>query len=72
MEQGWDPDVKKYFIKILNSISLGLLWMIACATAGIYFKLGYGKPAIYPILFYLAMALSLALLIRWFYRNWRK
>lgn len=74
MEQGWDPDVKKYFLKILNSVSLGLLWMMACATAGIYFQLGYkdNKPVIYTILFYAGMALSLALLIRWFYRTWKK
>ena len=51
MESGWDPDVKKFLIKILNSISLVLLWMIACATAGIYYQLGYinGKPFIYTI-----------------------
>jgi len=74
MEQGWDPDVKKYFIKILNTVSLGLLWMITCATAGIYYKLGYknDKPMLYVFLFYIGMALSLALLIRWFYKIWKK
>lgn len=74
MEQGWDPEVKKYFLKILNSVFLGLLWMIACATAGLYFKLGYkdDKPVIYTILFYVGMVLSLTLLIRWFYRTWKK
>lgn len=74
METGWDPDVKKYFIKILNSISFGLLWLMACVTAGIYYGLAYadGKPLIYIILFYAGMALSLFLLLRYYYRAWRK
>ena len=74
MESGWDPDVKKFLIKILNSISLVLLWMIACATAGIYYQLGYinGKPLIYTLLFYLGMALTLIFLLRHLYKIWNK
>ncbi|MES1198337.1 MAG: hypothetical protein ABUL41_03575 [Chitinophagaceae bacterium] len=74
MEQGWDPEVKKFFHKILNSIFGGILWLLACATAGIYFQLAYAgtRPLIYTILFYTGMAISLALLIRWLYLTWRK
>lgn len=74
MEQGWDPEVKRYFRKILFSVSLGLLWMAACVTAGIYYELAYqnGKPLIYTILFYTGLALSLGLLIRWYYLTWKK
>jgi hypothetical protein len=75
MEPNWDPGVKKYFVKVLNSIFTGLMWMIACATAGIYFGLaftGKGKPLIYTLLFYLGMAFSLYLLLRYYYRTWRK
>jgi hypothetical protein len=72
MQQNWDPGVKKFFVKILNSISWGLLWMMACAAAGIYFELGYtnGKPLIYTLLFYLGMAASLFLLVRYLIRVW--
>jgi hypothetical protein len=74
MEQGWDPDVKKFLLKVLNSISLVLFWMMACATAGIYFELGYtiGKPVIYPILFYSFMAITLFLLIRHLIKLWNQ
>jgi hypothetical protein len=74
MEQGWDPDVKKFLLKVLNSISMSLLWLIACATGGIYYELGYsaGKPVIYTILFYAAMLISLLLLIRYLYNTWNK
>jgi hypothetical protein len=73
MEQGWDPDVKKFFIRVLNSISMGLLWMMAMVTAGLYFGLAYpdGKPIIYTILFYVVMVVSLFLLIRYYYKKWK-
>lgn len=71
MERGWDPDVKKYFVRILNSISLGLFWLMACVTAGLYFKLAWAN-GIYTILFYIGMAVTLFLLLRYYYRAWRK
>ncbi len=73
-ERGWEPKVKKYFRKIINSYSLGLLWMMASATAGIYFELGYsnGKPVIYTIIFYVIMAITLGLLIWYYYNTWKK
>ena len=74
MESGWDPEVKKYLRKILYSIMLGLSWMMGCVTAGIYFHLAYwnSNPLIYPLLFYSAMIISLALLLRWYYHTWKK
>ena len=74
MERGWDPDVKKYFVKVLNSVFIGLLWMIASSVAGIYFHLAYtdGKPLIYTMLFYAGMLISLFLLVRYYYRTWKK
>jgi hypothetical protein len=73
MEKGWDPDVKKFLLKVINSVGLVLLWLMACVTAGIYFKLGYtdGKPVIYTILFYTGMCSTLLLLIRYLYRTWK-
>lgn len=73
MERNWDPTVKKFFIKILNSIALGLFWMIACAIAGLYYELAYtnGKQVIYTLLFYTGMFTSLFLLLRYLYRQWK-
>jgi hypothetical protein len=47
--------------------------MMACATAGIYFELGYtnGKPLVYTILFYAGMLITLVLLIRYLYNKWK-
>jgi hypothetical protein len=72
-EQGWDPQVKKYFRKILNSFSMGLLWLLTCATAGIYYRLAYrhGQPLINVVLFYAAMVISLLFLLRYLYKTWK-
>ncbi|MBN8687390.1 MAG: hypothetical protein J0M10_10235 [Chitinophagales bacterium] len=73
MEQGWDDDVKRFFSKILNSVSLTLCWAIAAATAGIYFQLGWAgnKPVAYTLIFYIVLAVTLFLLVRYLYRTWR-
>jgi membrane protease YdiL (CAAX protease family) len=71
MEQGWDPEVVKFFRKILNTIATGLLWMMAVLTAGVYFGLAHHSNLLYVILFYLGLAVSLGLLLRYYYRMWK-
>jgi len=74
MEQGWDPEVKRYFRKIISSFSVGLLWLMSCVTLGLYFGLAYRKdiPAVFNILFYVFLLVSLLLLLRYYYKLWRK
>jgi hypothetical protein len=70
---GMDPEVRRYFRKILNSFSWGALWLIGIATMGIFFQLGIVTNGIrwYNILFYLILILSLWLLIRYYYKAWK-
>jgi hypothetical protein len=74
MEQGMDPDVKKYLRKVLNSLFYGLLWLALNVLAGLYWELGTinGRPSIYNILFYTWFAVSLTGLLYYYYRTWRK
>lgn len=72
MEQGWDPEVKKFLRKVLNTIAYGLLWMMASLTAGLYFGLAYHPDIFYTATFYLLFFVSLFLLIRYYYRIWRR
>ncbi|MEI9908788.1 MAG: hypothetical protein WDO71_03425 [Bacteroidota bacterium] len=74
MEQGWDPDVKKFFLKIINSFSLGLLWMMSAVGAGLYFRLAYRTDIsiVYVILFYVFFSATLVLLVWYLYRLWNK
>lgn len=74
MESGWDPDVKKYFRKVLNTISYGLIWMMAAVAAGLYFRLAIpGERPLYAIIiFYIVLLASFLFLLRFFYSTWKK
>lgn len=72
MEQGWDPEVKKYLRKVINTIAYGLLWLMSAFTAGLYFGLAHHPGTVPSIIFYAAFAISLFLLIRYYYRIWSK
>lgn len=69
-----DPEVMKYFKKILNSFFIGLLWMFVIATLGLYFQMGFvaGRLQWYNWFFYVFFVLSLILLIRIYYKIWKE
>ena len=71
---GMDPEVKRYFRKILNSFSVGLLWLLSFATAGLFFRLGIISDGFqwYHALFYVLLGASFILLIRYYYKLWNK
>jgi hypothetical protein len=70
---GMDPEIKRYFRKIVNSFSWGALWLIAIATLGIFFRLGVVSNSVqwYNILFYLILIISLYMLLRYYYKAWK-
>ena len=67
MEQGWDPQVSRFFVRIINALAWTLIWMIASATAGFYFGLAF--PERFPIwaclIYYVLVAFALFMLIRY-------
>lgn len=69
-----DPEVKKYFRKIINSFSIGLLWLFVIVTSGLYFQLGLinGKFQWYNYIFYSFFLLSFLLLVRYYYKLWKE
>jgi hypothetical protein len=74
MEQGMDPDVKKYLRKILNSLVYGLLWLALNVLGGLYWEYGIinGSLSLYNILFFTWFLFSLTMLLYYYYRVWRK
>jgi Na+-driven multidrug efflux pump len=74
MERGFDPEIKKYFKKILYSFSIGLLWLAANVTLGIYFKMADRNetPFFINLIFYAFLVISLFLLLRYYYKAWKK
>lgn len=74
MEQGWDPDVSKFFVRIINAIALTIIWMLSASTIGLYAELAViGRyPWWVTLLYYISLILSFALLVRYLRTNWRK
>jgi membrane protein YdbS with pleckstrin-like domain len=74
MEQGWDNDVKDFFVKILNSVALTLMWALAAVTAGLYFKLAIpgSTSMMVTVIFYILLAVTFFGLVRYLYRTWKK
>ena len=67
-----DPEVAKYFRKIISSFGMGLLWMFSIITAGFYFKMAMVGKSFqwYNGLFYIFCGVSFLLLVRYYYRLW--
>lgn len=70
---GFDPQLRRYFRKIVNTTVFLLLWVLAASMAGLYYQLAL------PVngwrwqnaVFYLLLFASLFLLIRFLYRTWK-
>jgi hypothetical protein len=73
MEQGWDPEIKKYFLRIIKSVSVGLMWLMAC-IAGLYYELAYtgsGTPLVFVIIYYVCAAASFLWLLVYLRKLWK-
>ena len=74
MPEGMEPEAKKYLLKVLNSLSFGLLWLALNVLGGLYW--GYaiieGKLSLSNILYFAWFVLSLFALLYCYYRIWRK
>jgi hypothetical protein len=70
---GMDPEMKRYFSKILSSFSWGAMWLISISTLGIFFQLGFVAEGFkwYNILFYVILIGSLVMLLRYYYKMWK-
>jgi len=73
MNSGMEPDIREFLVKVLNSIAMGLVFLLLNITLGIYFKLGIPEQGLswYHILYYLFLLFSFFLLIRYYIRLWK-
>lgn len=69
-----DPELRAYLLRVLYSLTAGLMWLFANMTGGIY--LGWlffeGRMKTGNIVFYCFMVVTFALLIWYFTRLWKK
>ena len=68
-----EPDVKAFLIKIVQSLSMGMLWLLLNMSAGIYFGLAFfeDKPSLANYIYYIAFLISFVLLIRYLRNKWK-
>ena len=69
-----EPGVRQYLIRILNTLSIGLLWMAVNMTAGIMYDLAFihEKVTAGNIIFYIWFLISLAAFLLWVIKTWSK
>ncbi len=68
-----EEDVKEFLIKIVQSISMGLVWLLANMSIGIYFGFAFfeGRPSIGNYIYYTVFILSLLALINYLRKKWK-
>lgn len=68
-----EDDAARFLKKIVKTLSVALLWLMANATTGIYFgwMIFEGSPRIGNYIYYAIMLLSLVFMIRYFYKVWK-
>lgn len=71
---GMDPEVKRFFQKIMATVGAALLWIMLMAVLGLYFRLGYFVNGldVYNSIFYIVFFATLGLLLRFLFRVWGK
>lgn len=72
--QGWDPEVKQYFRKIMKSVVATATWLLFFFTLGLFLRMAYiyNGPDVYNFVFYGLMLITFPLLLRFLYRLWKK
>jgi hypothetical protein len=72
MEPGMEPDVREFLVRIMQTISMSVVWLLVNMTLGIYYDLAFfeGSPSIWNYLFYLWFLISFGLLLYYFYKKW--
>jgi hypothetical protein len=68
-----EPDIRAFLMRIVQTISMGLLWMLLNATIGIEFKFAFwgDRPAWAHCIYYIFFLVSLAYLLLYFRKKWK-
>ena len=69
-----EPEIKEFLLRVAKTVFMGLLWMAVNSTIGIMFDLAFihEKISLLNIIFYVWFIITLALLVWYYVRLWRK
>jgi len=68
-----EPEIKAFLIKIVQSLSMAMLWLLINMSVGIYFGLAFfeGSPDLGNYFYYAGFLISLAALIFYLRKKWK-
>jgi hypothetical protein len=70
---GMEPEVKDFLLRIVNTISMGLVWLLVNMSVGIYYGFAFfeDKPSVGNYIFYVWFIISLGFLLLYLKRKWK-
>lgn len=68
-----EPEVREFLVKIMQSISMGLVWLLINMSIGIYYGFAFfeERPTTGNIIYYIGFIGSLVLLIAYLKKKWK-
>ncbi|MCW3089209.1 MAG: hypothetical protein JWP81_278 [Ferruginibacter sp.] len=68
-----EPEVREFLVKIVQSLSMGLVWLLVNMSIGIYYGFAFfeGHPTTGNYFYYFGFLLSLTLLIWYLKKKWK-
>jgi hypothetical protein len=68
-----EPEVREFLVKIMQSISMGLVWLLINMSIGIYLGFAFfeGVPSMGNYIYYAAFLISLVALILYLKKKWK-
>ena len=68
-----EPEVKAFLLRIINSLSMVLFWMMVNMTAGIFYGLAFfdNSPSATNILYWCFCLLSFVALVVYLRKKWK-
>jgi len=74
MSTGIEPEIKEFLRRILQTVSMGMLFLLTHMTFGLYLNWGFYDEhiSIGNIIYYIFLLASFGGLLYYYYRLWRK
>lgn len=68
-----EPEVREFLVKIMQSISMGLVWLLINMSIGIYYGYGFFEesPTMGNYIYWTAFLASLVALILYLKKKWK-
>ena len=68
-----EPDVRFFLMCIVQTISMGMLWLLLNMTFGIYFNFAFfeNAPSVGNIIYYIFLVVSAVFLVYYLKRKWK-